>query len=45
MPVSECLNGKFRIGSGKCIYPTKAAAERAYRGYLAVTHMKKEEKK
>jgi len=37
MPVRKASNGKWRIGSGKPIYKTKAAAERAYRGYLA-TH-------
>ena len=35
MPVRKCPNGKYRIGKGKCIYKTKAAADRAYRAYLA----------
>lgn len=35
MPVIRCSNGKYRIGSGKCIYTTKAAADKAYRAYLA----------
>ncbi len=35
MPVLKCQNGKYRIGSGKCIYPSKAVADRAYKGYLA----------
>lgn len=34
MPVLRCPNKKFRIGSGKCIYDSKAKAERAYGGYL-----------
>jgi hypothetical protein len=35
MPVMKCANGKWKVGQrGKCIYDTKAAAERAYRGYL-----------
>ena len=34
MPVRKCGN-KWRIGSGKCMYKSKAAAERAYRAYLA----------
>ena len=34
MPVRKCSNGKYRIGDGKCIYKSKASAERAYRGYL-----------
>lgn len=35
MPVAKCSNGKYRIGNGKCIYETKAAADRAYKAYLA----------
>lgn len=35
MPVTKASNGNWRIGSGKPIYKTKAAAERAYRAYLA----------
>ena len=35
MPVRQCPNGKWQIGNGRCEYPTKAVAERAYRGYLA----------
>lgn len=34
MPVHECPNGKYRIGTGKCMYDSKAKAESAYRGYL-----------
>jgi hypothetical protein len=34
MPVLKCSNGKYRIGKGKCIYKSKASAERAYKGYL-----------
>lgn len=41
MPVSKSSNGKWRIGSGKAIYKTKAAAERAYRAYLAKKNKKK----
>lgn len=41
MPVKKCDNGKYRIGSGKCMYDTKAAAERAYKAYLAKKHSKK----
>jgi hypothetical protein len=39
MPVIKCSNGKYRIGSGGCIYDSKAKAERAYKGYLAQKHM------
>lgn len=41
MPVHKCSNGKWRIGSGKCMYKSKAAAERAYRAYKAKKHKKK----
>jgi len=41
MPVIKCSNGKYKIGSGKCMYKTKAAAERAYKAYLAKKHSKK----
>ncbi len=41
MPVTKGSNGKYKIGSGKAIYPTKAAAERAYKGYLASKGKKK----
>ena len=34
MPVRKSGN-KWAIGTGRAIYKTKAAAERAYRGYLA----------
>jgi len=35
MPVHKCPNGKFRIGSGNCMYDSKEKAEKAYKGYLA----------
>lgn len=35
MPVTKAPNGKWRIGSGKAVYNTKAAADKAYRAYLA----------
>ena len=38
MPVTKASNGKWRIGSGKAMYKTRAAAERAYRAYLARKH-------
>jgi len=34
MPVFKC-NGKYRIGSGKCIYRSKSAAEKALKAYYA----------
>lgn len=38
MPVRKCSNGKYRIGSGDCIYKSKASAERAYAGYRAAKY-------
>jgi hypothetical protein len=35
MPVKKCSNGKYRIGSGDCMYDTKKDAESAYAGYRA----------
>lgn len=34
-PVTKCKNGKYRIGSGPCMYTSKKAATKAYRAYLA----------
>lgn len=42
MPVSKCPNGKWRIGSGECIYESKESATRAYIAYLAQHPEKKE---
>lgn len=39
MPVSKCSNGKWKIGSGKCMYDSKEKAEKAYKGYMAHKHM------
>lgn len=41
MPVYRAGNGKWRIGRGKAMYRTKAAATRAYRAYLAKKHSKR----
>ena len=35
MPVLKCSNGKWRIGSGACIYDTKEKATKAYQAILA----------
>jgi len=35
MPVRKCSNGKYRIGEGKCMYKTKASAEKAQQAYKA----------
>lgn len=40
MPVKYCKeNGKYRIGDGKCMYDTKAKAEKAYKAYRIKKHM------
>jgi len=41
MPVRKASNGKWKIGSGKAIYKSKASAERAYAAYRAKKHSKK----
>ena len=38
MPVTKCSNGKYKIGSGACMYDSKEKAESAYKGYLAKKH-------
>lgn len=38
MPVLKCSNDKWRIGTGPCMYTSKASAERAYQGYLGSKH-------
>ena len=38
MPVLKCPDGKYRIGSGKCMYSTKAKAIKAYAAYRAISH-------
>jgi hypothetical protein len=44
MPVHKCPNGKYRIGSGKCMYDSKEKAEKAYRAYKAKKHAMEEMK-
>lgn len=41
MPCIKCPNGKYRLGSGSCMYTSKAACERAYVAYRAKKHSKK----
>lgn len=41
MPVSKGSNGKWKIGSGKAVYKTKANAMKAYKAYLAKKGNKK----
>lgn len=45
MPVKKCDNGKYRIGSGKCMYKSKESADTAYKAYLAKKHSKSKKKK
>lgn len=45
MPVTKCPNGKWKIGSGGCVFDSKAKAESAYVAYLARKHSKKDSKK
>lgn len=35
MPVIECSNGKWRVGSGACIYDTKEKATEVWQAILA----------
>ena len=39
MPVTKCSNGKWKIGSGKCMYDSKEKAEKAYKGYMVKKNM------
>ena len=42
MPVRrDSRTGKYRIGSGKAMYKSKASANRAYRAYLAKKHSRR----
>lgn len=43
MPVRK-IGNKWKIGSGKAMYKTKAAADRAYKAYLAKKHSKGKKK-
>jgi hypothetical protein len=44
MPVYKCPNGKFRIGTGPCVFDSKEKAEKAYAAYRAKKHMKENNK-
>lgn len=35
MPIFRCNNGKYRIGTGECMYDSRTSAQRAYVAYLA----------
>lgn len=42
MPVLKCSNGKWRIGTGSCIYDTREKAVKAYQAILASGDFAKE---
>jgi hypothetical protein len=35
MPVIKCSNGKYRIGSGGCVYDTEEKANQVWKAILA----------
>lgn len=45
MPCIKCSNNKWRLGSGNCMYKSKAKCERAYKAYKAKKHSKGRRKK
>ena len=45
MPIYSCGDGTYRIGDGKCMYRSRASAERAYVAYLAQEEDDSEEMK
>ena len=45
MPVIECSNGKWKIGSGACIYDTKEKATEVWQAILASGAYAADEKK
>lgn len=45
MPIYSCGDGTYRIGDGKCIYRSRASAERAYVAYLAQEDDNSDDKK
>lgn len=40
MPVIKCSNGKWKVGTGACIYETKEQAVKVYQAILAGGKMK-----
>ena len=35
MPCIKCPNGKYRFGSGRCVYTSLASCQKAEKGYYA----------
>ena len=44
MPCYKCSNGKWRLGSGQCMYTSKKKCEEAYAAYRAKQASKKSNK-
>jgi len=44
MPVVKCSNKKYRIGGGKCMYKSKASAEKAYQAYRSKKYASRKKK-
>lgn len=42
MPVIKCSNGKWKIGTGACIYETKEQAVKVYQAILASGKLKEQ---
>ncbi len=40
MPCIKCGSGKYKLGSGKCMYTSKSKCERAYKAYRVKKHKK-----
>lgn len=40
MPVIKCSNGKWKVGTGACIYETKEQAVKVYQAILASGKLK-----
>lgn len=41
MPCKQCSNGKYRLGSGKCMYTSLENCKKAERAYYAKKNKKK----
>jgi len=44
MPCIKCKNGKYRIGSGPCVYTSLKKCQEALRAYYASKKPKKDKK-
>jgi len=41
MPVYKCSNGKWRIGTGPCVFTSKEKAEKAWAAVRIAKHSRK----